>query len=169
MYRVMSLGMKEHYAYKKKVRFDNPALGDLREGMSEMLTDGVRGSNEYDHSWANFYGGKDVELVIDLGEVRDIRRIEAGFLQFGYWLKLFPKQVEFFTSQDGARYETAGSMQNTLPITQYGNQQRDFYTVFDLRKARYVKLKAESIGNTPSWHPGNGRPSIICIDEIVVE
>jgi len=169
MYRVMSLGMKEHHAYRRKVNFVSPAPTEIREDMASMLTDGVRGSHEYDHSWANFGGGKDVELVIDLGEAKEIRRIEAGFLQFGYWLKLFPKHVEFFTSMDGGRYEPAGQMNNTLPITQYGNQQRDFYTSFEPRKARFVKLKAYSIGNTPSWHPGNGRPAIMSVDEIVVE
>ena len=62
-----------------------------------------------------------------------------------------------------------GSVDNTLPIDQYGGQQRDFIAEFEPRNARYVKVVAHTIGNTPDWHPGAGRPANIIIDEIVVE
>jgi hypothetical protein len=32
-----------------------------------------------------------------------------------------------------------------------------------------VKVIAHSIGNTPGWHPGAGRPAQMRVDEIVVE
>lgn len=38
-----------------------------------------------------------------------------------------------------------------LSIDQYGGQQRDFILEFAPRPARYVKVKAHTIGNTPSW------------------
>jgi hypothetical protein len=34
--------------------------------------------------------------------------------------------------------------------------------------ARYVKVKAHTIGNTPGQHPGAGRPANMLVDEIVV-
>ncbi len=169
MFRLFSLGMKEHYAYKKKVSFISPDGSAIKPESAAMLTDGVRASHEYDHSWFNVQGGKDLELVVDLEETRDVRRLQAGFLQFGFWLRLFPSRVEFSLSTDGKQYEPAGSIANTLPIDQYGNQQRDFTLTFPARKARYVKMKAFSIGNTPSWHPGAGRPAVMLVDEIVVE
>jgi len=30
-------------------------------------------------------------------------------------------------------------------------------------------MKACSMGNTPGWHPGAGRPAQMMVDEIVVE
>jgi len=52
---------------------------------------------------------------------------------------------------------------------QYGGQQRDFISEFEPRNARYVKVKAHTIGNTPDWHPGAVRPARMLVDEIVVE
>jgi hypothetical protein len=70
---------------------------------------------------------------------------------------------------DGKNYELAGTVDNTLPIDHYGGQQRDFISEFNPRDARFVKVKAHTIGNTPEWHPGAGRPANMLIDEIVVE
>ena len=84
-------------------------------------------------------------------------------------MRLFPKKVEYFTSVDGVKFELAGTVENTLPIDQYGGQQRDFIATFTPRDARYVKVIAHTIGNTPGWHPGAGRPAVMLVDEIVVE
>ncbi len=66
-------------------------------------------------------------------------------------------------------FKQVGSIDNILPITQYGGIHRDFIADFEPQQARYVKVKAHTFGNTPEWHPGSGRPASIQIDEIVVE
>ena len=38
-----------------------------------MLTDGKRGSHDYDNNWVIF-AGKDLEVVIDLEEVKKVRK-----------------------------------------------------------------------------------------------
>ena len=35
--------------------------------------------------------------------------------------------------------------------------------------ARYVRVRAESYGKLPAWHPGAGGDSWIFVDEIIVE
>ena len=70
---------------------------------------------------------------------------------------------------DGQQFDLAGIIENTLPIDQYGGQQRDFILEFESRNARYVKVKAHTVGNTPGWHPGAGRPANMLVDEIIVE
>lgn len=168
MYRIFAEGMKEHLAYGKKVTFISPDSSELKPGQATMLTDGFRGSHDYDNNWFIF-PGKDLEVIIDLGEEKTVQRIGSGYYQLGFWLRLFPKNVEYFTSKDGKKFELAGNVQNTLPIDQYGGFQRDFITEFEPRTARYIKVKAHSIGNTPGWHPGAGRPANMLVDEIVVE
>ena len=133
-----------------------------------MLTDGVRGSQDYDCNWVGF-SGQDLEVVVDLEDVQPVRRIESAYFQYGFWLRLLPEKVEYFVSEDGTNYSLVGSVQNTLPIDQYGGQQRDFIAEFAPQNARYVKVKAHTIGNTPGWHPGAGRPANMLVDEIVVE
>lgn len=168
MYRLFSQGMNEHLAYGKIVKFLSPDLSSLPTTAAKMLTDGIRGSHDYDYNWLAF-SGQDLEVVIDLEQVKKVRRIESAYYQYGFWLRLLPKKVEYFLSENGEHFELAGTIDNTLPIDQYGGQQRDFIAEFTPRNARYVKVKAYTIGNTPEWHPGAGRPARMLIDEIVVE
>jgi len=168
MYRLYSQGMNEHLAYGKKVMMISPDTSDISEEKLKMLTDGKRGSHDYDNNWINF-AGKDLEVVIDLEKKEVVRKIGSGYYQLGFWLRLLPKNVEYYTSLDGKNFELAGNVVNTLPIDQYGGYLREFNIEFVPRDARYIKVHARSIGNTPGWHPGAGRPSHMLIDEIVVE
>lgn len=168
MYRLFAQGMNEHLAYKKPVTFISPDSTRLRPDAGEMLTDGIRGGHDYAYNWLAF-SGQNLEVIIDLEEVTEVHRMESAYFQYGYWLRLFPEKVEYFVSEDGKDFDLVGSVNNTLPIDQYGGQQRDFIAEFEPRNARYVKVIAHTIGNTPDWHPGAGRPANITIDEIVVE
>jgi len=168
MYRLLSQGMKEHLAYGKKIKFISPDSSKLAANAYQMLTDGIRGSHDYAYNWLAF-PGQDLEVIVDLEDEKPVKRIESAYYQYGFWLRLMPKRVEYYTSLDGTTFELAGAIDNTLPIDQYGGQQRDFISEFSPKNARYIKVKAISIGNTPGWHPGAGRPAYMLIDEIVVE
>ena len=168
MYRVFSQGMNEHLAFGKPVKFLSPDPATLQSSAGAMLTDGIRGSHDYAYNWLSFTG-KDLDVVIDLEAPKEIHRIESAYYQYGFWLRLLPTKVEYFVSMDGSQFDPVGTVENTLPIDQYGGRQRDFITEFDPRTARYIKVKASTIGNTPESHPGAGRPANMLIDEIVVE
>jgi hypothetical protein len=169
MYRLFSQGMKEHHAFGKKVKFISPTVERLPPDQDPtMLTDGKRGSHDYDYNWFSF-PGENLEVVIDLEDTKTVRRMESAYYQYAFWLRVLPKKVEYFVSDDGQNFELVGAVDNTLPIDQYGGQQRDFIVEFEPRPARYVKVKAHTIGNTPGWHPGAGRPARMLVDEIVVE
>lgn len=168
MYRLFSKGVNEDLAFGKKVTFISPDSLNLPENAGAMLTDGKRGGHDYEYNWLVF-AGKDLDLIIDLGEVKKIHKMESGYFQYGQWLRLFPEKVEYFVSTDGKEYEKVGTVLNTLPIDQYDGFQQDFITEFDPRKARFVRVVACTIGSTPADHPGGGRPANMLVDEIVVE
>lgn len=168
LYRLLSQGMNEHLAYGKPVTFISPDTTRLPEEAATMLTDGIRGSHDYSYNWLAF-SGADLEVVIDLEQTRPVQRIESAYYQYAYWLRVLPKKVEYFLSSDGKTFDAVGTVENTLPIDQYGGQQRDFILEFPSREARYIKVKAHTLGNTPAWHPGGGRAANMLIDEIVVE
>ncbi len=169
MYRLFSQGMREHHALGKKITFISPAMDNLPKDQDPaMLTDGKRGSHDYDYNWFSF-PGENLEVVIDLESSKTVRRIESAYYQYAFWLRVLPKKVEYFVSDDGQNFKLVGAVDNTLPIDQYGGQQRDFIAEFEPIPARYIKVKAHSIGNTPGWHPGAGRPARMLVDEIVVE
>ena len=168
MYRIFSQGMNEHLAYGKKVILISPDTVAVNSVEQVMLTDGKRGSHDYDNNWVIF-SGKNLEAVIDLEKVQKVRKIGSGYYQLGFWLRLLPTRVEYYTSVDGKDFKLVDSIKNTLPIDQYGGYLREFNSEFPAVDARYVKIIARSMGNTPGWHPGAGRPANMLIDEIVVE
>ncbi|MCK5469003.1 MAG: DUF4838 domain-containing protein, partial [Cyclobacteriaceae bacterium] len=104
MYRLFSQGMNEHLAYKKKVIFFSPDTLTIREGAGHMLTDGIRGGHDYDYNWFGF-SGKNLDVIIDLEEVKEVHRIESAYFQYGFWLRLFPENVAYFVSMDGKNFE----------------------------------------------------------------
>ena len=168
MYRIFSQGMNEHLAYGRKVMLISPDTTGINSVELKMLTDGKRGSHDYDNNWVIF-PGKDLEAVIDLETEQKVRKIGSGYYQLGFWLRLLPTQVEYYTSVDGKNFQLVEKIKNTLPIDQYGGYLREFNAEFPPTNARYVKVIARSMGNTPGWHPGAGRPANMMIDEIVVE
>lgn len=168
-YRMLSQGMNEHLAYGKKATFITPDASTVAPQAASMLTDGFRGAQDYDYNWMSTNGKENIEVVIDLEQMKTVRYIESSFYQYGFWLRLLPKKVEYYVSEDGKKYDLVGSIDNTLPIDQYGGRVRDFAASFAPRSARYVKMIAYTVGSTPDWHPGAGRTANILMDEIVVE
>ena len=169
MYRIFSQGMNEHLALGKKITFISPVVEKLpKDADLTMLTDGKRGSHDYDYNWFSF-PGENLEVVIDLEGTKTVKRMESAYYQYGFWLRLLPKKVEYFISQDGIQFELVGSVENTLPIDQYGGQQRDFISEFEptdcpLRKSESIYHRQHT-----GMAPGAGRPARMLIDEIVVE
>jgi hypothetical protein len=168
MYRLFSQGVNEHLAVGKPLVFSGLDTSDIRPGREKMLNDGIRGSHDPEYNWLSF-GGKNLDVVIDLEQTEKVQHIECAFYQRAMWLSIVPDKVEFFISMDGKRFEHVGTVRNTLPIDQWDSFQRDFIADFSPRDARYIRVIAHTIGITPESHPGAGRPARMHIDEIVVE
>lgn len=168
MYRMFYQGKNEHLAYNKKVQLISPDPTSVKDEDVLKITDGIRASNDSRNNWFDFQG-KDLDAVIDLEKVQKVQHIECGFYQLAAWLSLVPKRVMFSISEDGKTFTPVGTVENTLPIDQYDSFLRDFIVDFPPVNARYVRVVAHTIGNTPESHPGAGQPAWMHIDEIVVE
>jgi len=168
MYRLFYQGRTDHLAVGRSVRLSSPDTLELPAGGLAMLTDGIRGSHDPEYNWLDFQG-RDLDAVIDLGRIETVRHIECAFYQLAAWLSIVPKKVEFFVSTDGKNFDAVGEVVNTLPIDQYDSFQRDFIADFMPRDARFIRVIARTIGNTPESHPGSGQAAWMHIDEIVVE
>ena len=85
------------------------------------------------------------------------------------WI-IYPKQVEYFVSEDGVNYTSYGVIENGVPADDYNLQMRTFYNTnnSNIVNARYVKIKATNFGKLPDWHQGKGGDAFIFIDEIEV-
>jgi len=173
--------MEEAISFKKKIRpITTPSKGSADV---ERLTDGVFGSfeswrfPEKDANWVA-YKGAHMDFVLDLGEVMPVKSIEMDFLnvqaQANWHLLVLPKYVTYATSEDGKRYRTEIKITNPHNPNPAENQDiikipyQSFSAAFDNRKARYIKVHAESLLRMPSWHINAGKPAVIYSDEIVV-
>lgn len=131
------------------------------------LIDGKKGSKHYtDGNWLGYR--RDMVVIVDLGEEKEIKEVMAGFLQDTRAWIYYPKRMECYYSLDGENFELMGK--NIRDI----NEKRVEIGKIDLLiskkiKTRYIKVFAENEGMCPSWsiNPGEG-PTFMFIDQITV-
>ena len=107
--------------------------------------------------------------MVDLGKVQEVKKLGAGFLQdVRSWIWM-PRRVELEISIDGEVFTPVASIRNEVSDKTYGAIMRDFVTSIAPQRARFVRIKAQTYGPVPDWHPGYGGHAWIFIDEIVIE
>jgi arylsulfatase A-like enzyme len=158
-----------HMAKGKKIMLTHPYSPKYDGGGKDALLDGVRATTDFsDGSWQGFEGD-DLDAMIDLGEVRDIKKIRAGFLQnHGSWIFL-PLLVKFYVSENGAEFLIRDAQVEDRPAPGGAAQIRDVVLDFEDTRARYVRVVAKNRGTCPGWHPGAGGKAWLFVDEIMVK
>lgn len=157
-----------HKAFARDVAYTNPASKSYPADGPNTLTDGVRGTTTHGKSWHAF-NGKDMIATIDLGEEKSVHQISIGSLQnYRSWL-FMPTSVKFEVSGDGTNYTEVGVVNNTVPVDERGPVIKDFTTSFKERKAKFIRVTARNLGVCPKGHPGEGKPTWLFADEIVVK
>ncbi|MBN2416863.1 sulfatase [bacterium] len=133
----------------------------------DPLIDGYTGSMDYHDGYWQGFEGDDLEAVIDLGSLRDIRSIACSFLDMQISWIFLPARVSMSISPDGRRYrEVKTFSEKTAAHYKTGIKTFDSGPVNE--KARYIKVRAENIAICPDWHEGAGGKAWIFADEIVV-
>lgn len=133
------------------------------------LTDGLRGSLSHaDGRWQGFEGD-DLVATIDLGKVKKIKRISAGFLQRSASWVFLPRSVEIAVSSDGQNFEIVKTLTHDVPPLSADPVIKDLGTETGGRNARFIRVHAQNIGVCPEGHPGVGQKAWLFADEIIVE
>ncbi|HUX94956.1 MAG TPA: DUF4838 domain-containing protein [Bacteroidales bacterium] len=133
----------------------------------KALTDGLLGGATFNESWVG-WEKNDGELIVDLGEIKEVEVVEADFLhKLGSWI-LLPKSMTCYTSVDNKEFSLLGKVdipEDRSPEVKYVS-----YEVKTKQKvkARYIKVHFENVGIGPSWHYGVGYPVWFFTDEIWV-
>ncbi len=156
-------------AEMKVVSLARPFDTQFREIGDRGLVDNVRASlSSRDRNW---HGMKqsNIEVVIDLGGIRSIRRITSGFYQSSYELIFLPSEVEYAVSSDGKSYAPVATIANDLAEKTQKQITEDFSARFPPTKARFVRLLAKNLGICPPWHKQAGQPVWLYVDEVFVE
>ncbi len=132
---------------------------------TNALTDGLLGQARSYDKWVGTYG-YDYEVVLDLEQEEEIRKISINFLDNrGSWIFL-PLGVEFYVSSDKENWQRIPAKDVRISLD---GQIQTHCAEFAPRKARYVKVFAISQKQCPADHPGNGYPAHCFGDEIIIE
>ncbi len=149
----------------------------------ESLSDGIFASyeswQEADQNWV-YCTAEHMDFILDLGEVMPVNSVNMDFLnpqaQPDWHLFALPKFVSFSLSSDGKEYSeaiTISNPHNPNPLENSGIIKISYLPFLaELTagtKARYIKVHAESLLKTPSWHIRSGQPLSVYTDQIVVK
>jgi len=152
----------------KKIEILSKWSSSYHAGGAEALIDGVKGQDNWRLGNWQGYQGTDFEAIVDLGKVKAIKYISAGFVQdIRSWIWM-PKDVTFYGSKDGKTYQKLATVKNLVPIHDYTIQTQNMSAKVNAT-VRYVKVKATNFGEIPSWHLGAGGQAFIFIDEIDID
>jgi predicted alpha-1,2-mannosidase len=138
-------------------------------GGEMALVDGQHGgSNFRTGSWQGYHG-VDFEAIIDMGESRNINRIQVTFLQDQRSWIFLPQSVEFAVSDRRDKFPAAVVQANEIPATTEDVVIQAFSRENLGQRGRYVRIVARNIGTCPEWHIGAGEEAWIFVDEISIE
>lgn len=136
-------------------------------GGNDALIDGIRGDENWRKGLWQGYWGQDLEAIIDLQKMKNVKTVQASFLQDSKAWILFPKNLEVSYSIDGLNYIPFGTADFEV------KPENETISLLTLRTyqpkgidAKFIKVKAKHFGKLPENHLGAGYPAYIFIDEI---
>ncbi len=150
-----------------KVTYTLPPDKPYDKIADKALTDGLLGGATFNESWVG-WAGKDGEVIIDLGEEKEVETVEADFLhKLGAWI-LLPKSISVYTSLDNSNFKLIGKQEIAEDRSNEVKYVNIGITAKEKIRTRYIKVHIETLGLCPSWHYGVGFPAWFFLDEIWV-
>ncbi len=138
-------------------------------GGESTLIDALYGDDDWRKGCWVGWQGKDVELRIDLGKVRELNAVFGSFIQDSKPWILLPKTVEVLISDDGKTFRSLFVVNEKADALDEAVIRKQIGKVLEKpEKARYVKLKITHFGKLPQGHLGYPDPAYIFMDEVII-
>jgi hypothetical protein len=151
------------------ISIKNPYNNQYIGGGDMALIDGQHGGPNFrTGSWQGYHG-VDFEAVIDMGNVANVNKIAATFLQDQRSWIFLPEKVEFSVSRTPYDFKTVAIIENNLADNIPEAIIKEFKKDGLKEGGRYIRVRATNKGTCPDWHVGAGEKAWIFIDEITVE
>ena len=149
----------EHLGLMKTVKYTRPYAPQYTAGGDSALVDGLRGGWTYgDKRWQGFLN-TDMDITVDLGEMKEISSIAAEFMQLSGPYVWLPREVIISISEDGNTFTEQARLHTDVPTT----EDRLVFRTYEWdgkASARYVRYQALSNGIEGGW---------LFTDEIVIK
>jgi hypothetical protein len=164
--RFIDVQVEGNRAFRRPVTAEPPPSPKYSRGDVAILTDGVRGANDFKVQWLG-WEGPDVDLVLDLGDAAPASEASISTLWDARSWILHPRSVTCLVSPDGVRYQAVQTIrvdgdQRAEDVT------RTFTFNWAIPFVRFVKFRLEGTHTLPDWHASAGGTSWVFVDEIVV-
>jgi hypothetical protein len=140
-------------------------------GGNNALIDGVFGTADFRTGTWQGYFDENLEAVLDLGTLKNIESIKINFLEDQRSWIFSPIKVAFYASKDEKSYDLI-SQTNFGPTNPNENVIVSTAKSKNIdKKYRFIKVKAEKLGDLPEWHLGfqHDGKSWIFADEITIK
>ncbi len=127
------------------------------------LVNAIRGTkNFHDGQWQGWLND-DMEVIIDLQKEETISQVTVGALENQSPWIYFPKAIEVYVSDDAVSFKKVGFMERPY-VQNAATTLKDFVVNFNEQNARYVKVKAINLKQSPK-----GSGVWMFIDEILID
>jgi hypothetical protein len=141
--RPESRSIVQHEALGKPVTYLGRYAEKYRAEGNSTLTNGLRGDWGYlEGRWQGFIDSTGVDVVVDMGQVTDIRDVRVDFMHLYESVIYTPETIELMVSEDGKNF-------TTIDTVRPGIKSSEDYLVYPYKwkgnaKGRYVRVKALS-------------------------
>ncbi len=164
--RFLETQVRGNLAFRKKVTASPPPSPKYSGGNLELLTNGVRGANNYKVHWLG-WEGQNFELLLDLERPVEASVIEISTLWSPSSWILHPVEIKCYVSGDGINYIFAGSQK-----IEDDQRQAEISKIWSFpasgQKFRFVRFEVQGTLRLFDWHASAGGKSWVFVDEIVV-
>lgn len=134
----------------------------------KSLIDFEKGTENFqDGKWSGYFG-KDLKMVLDLGEAKKVNSVTVNALEDTNSYIFYPKGIIISTSIDGKKYIPVKEI--ILPIAKEGHdaETKSFLVNFDSTEARFVQLNVLGTQKNPKWHAAPDATNWLFVDEIML-
>jgi len=157
-----------HQALARKPQYQSEYSQWYTGSGEAALVNGRLGSlNFRDGQWQGF-SGQDIELWLDLGELKEINSVSSNFYHYNNAWIFVPQSYKVYASKDGKSWRLIGESQAQIQAKQRG-QHIEHLEVKSKTQTRFIKLVVESQGRVPDWHEAAGAEAWLFMDEIIVQ
>ena len=156
----------------KNTTFVNPPSEQYGKNADIALMDGKVGlPKDYYNDWLGFLGD-DMDAIIELAVPTDISKVKIGFCHEPQDWVLLPQGVLVSFSKDGKEFTEWKSAEFPLfdrlaPMPALGRIEAQ--AIINVKQIKFIRIKAESLGTLPQWHPFSGEKAWIMEDEVKIE
>ena len=138
--RPESRSIVQHEALGKPVTYLGRYAEKYRAEGDNTLTNGLRGDWGYlEGRWQGFIDSTGVDVVVDMGQITDIRDVRVDFMHLYESVIYTPEAIELMVSDDGKDFKT-------IDTVRPGIKASEDYLVYPYKwkgdvKGRYVRVK----------------------------